>query len=88
MDNRVELCCHTKMSELQGINEAEEYIEEAINRGNKAIAITDIDSTQAFFKINEYWIRQKTLAGTKVPCESLITPKNNIPPNNSTNTKN
>ena len=54
MDNRVELCCHTKMSELQGINEAEEYIEEAINRGNKAIAITDIDSTQAFFKINEY----------------------------------
>lgn len=54
MENRVELCCHTKMSKLQGINEVEEYIEEAIKRGNKAIAITDTDSTQAFFKTNEY----------------------------------
>ena len=55
MDNRVELCCHTKMSKLQGINEAEEYIEEAIKRGNKAIAITDTDSTQGFLKINDYY---------------------------------
>lgn len=54
MKNRVELCCHTKMSKLYGINSAEEYIEEAIKRGYKQIAITDKDSTQAFFEANEY----------------------------------
>ncbi len=50
MNNRVELCCHTKMSKLQGINSVEEYINEAINRGYNAIAITDTDSTQSFFE--------------------------------------
>lgn len=52
-NNRVELCCHTKMSKLQGINDAKEYIEEAIKRGYKSIAITDTDSTQAFFEAYE-----------------------------------
>lgn len=33
MENRVELCCHTKMSKLQGFNSAKEYIDEAINLG-------------------------------------------------------
>ena len=54
MKNRVELFCHTKMSKLQGINSAKEYIEEAIKRGYKFIAITDVDSTQAFFEAYEY----------------------------------
>lgn len=54
MENRVELCCHTKMSKLQGINSAKEYIEEAIKRGYKSIAITDVDSTQAFLEAYEY----------------------------------
>lgn len=54
VDNRVELCCHTKMSKLQGINYAKEYIKEAINRGDNAIAITDTNSTQAFFEADEY----------------------------------
>ena len=54
MEARVELCCHTKMSKLQGINEEKEYIEEAIKRGYKAIAITDTDSTQSFFEIEKY----------------------------------
>ena len=54
MENRVEFCCHTKMSTLQGINSAREYIQEAINRGDKAIAITDTDSTQSFFDANNY----------------------------------
>lgn len=52
--NRVELCCHTKMSELQGINTATEYIEEAIARGYKSIAITDTNSTQAFFEASDF----------------------------------
>ena len=33
MKKRVELCCHTKMLKLKGINSAKEYIEEAIKRG-------------------------------------------------------
>lgn len=51
--NRVELCCHTKMSKLQGFNSAKEYIDEAIKRGYKAIAITDTNSTQAFLEVRE-----------------------------------
>lgn len=51
---RIEFCCHTKMSKLQGINEATDYIEEAIKRGYKQIAITDKNSTQAFGYIYDY----------------------------------
>lgn len=51
---RIEFCCHTKMSKLQGINFAREYIQEAMNRGYKAIAITDTNSTQAFLDVDEY----------------------------------
>ena len=54
MGKRVELCCHTKMSTLQGINEIKEYIEEAIKRGYTSIAVTDTDSTQAFFDAYDY----------------------------------
>lgn len=54
MNNRVELCCHTKMSKLQGINDAKEYIEEAMKRGYKEIAITDKNSTQAFLEASDY----------------------------------
>ena len=54
MDNRVELCCHTKMSNIKGINFVEEYINEAIRRGCKQLAITDVISTQSFFEANSY----------------------------------
>ena len=54
MKNRVELCCHTKMSKLQGINYAKEYIEEAIKRQYHQLAITDKNSTQAFFEAEDY----------------------------------
>ena len=51
---RVELCCHTNMSRLQGIDTVKDYIDEAIKRGYKQIAITDKDSTQSFIKANSY----------------------------------
>ena len=54
MNSRVELCCHTKMSKMKGINSAKEYIDEAIKCGYKQIAITDTDSTQSFFKVENY----------------------------------
>ncbi|MBP3256147.1 MAG: PHP domain-containing protein [Clostridia bacterium] len=54
-NKRVEFCCHTKMSKLQGINDAKEYIKEAVERGYDTIAITDTNSTQAFFEVYEYF---------------------------------
>lgn len=59
MENRIEFCCHTKMSELQGLNTAEEYINEAIQRGDKAIAITDRNSIQSFFEAQSYIKKNK-----------------------------
>ena len=51
---RIEFCCHTKMSRLQGISEDREYINEAIERGYKQLAITDKNSTQAFYSAANY----------------------------------
>lgn len=51
---RIELGCHTKMSEIYGLNTIGEYIDEAIARGNKAIGITDINSVQSFIEAQHY----------------------------------
>ena len=65
-NNRVELCCHTKMSKLQGIDSIKEYIEEAIKRGYKSIAITDTNSTQAYFEAEEYIKQYNTTNDFKI----------------------
>ena len=44
---RVELSIHTNMSELDSVNDVEEYINAAIEDRQPAIAVTDIDSVQA-----------------------------------------
>lgn len=51
---RIELGCHTKMSEIYGLNTVEEYIDEAIARGDKAIGITDINSVQSFIEAQHH----------------------------------
>ena len=51
---RVEFACHTKMSELEGIDSVKEYIAEAVKRGYDSIAITDTNSVQAFMAAEEY----------------------------------
>lgn len=45
---RVELCCHTGMSDDNSVATPKDLIQRAIDLGMKAIAITDLDSVQAF----------------------------------------
>lgn len=47
-NKRVELSIHTNMSTLDSVNTAVDYINEAMKDWQSAVAITDIDSVQAF----------------------------------------
>ena len=63
LNKRVELHCHTKMSDMDGVSSIESIIDQAIRWGHRGLAITDHGVVQAFtpafHKMQDLWDKYK-----------------------------
>lgn len=66
---RVELHCHTNMSQRAGLYEVSDIINNALDKDVKSIAITDIDSIQAFSDAYKASTDYKVIYGLEIHVE-------------------
>ena len=52
---RVELRCHTKMSDMDGVSETKDIVKQAFKWGHRAVGITDNGVVQGFTDANHLW---------------------------------
>ena len=48
VEKRIELHCHTKMSDMDGVSDVRKIVRRAYDWGHKAIAVTDHGNVQSF----------------------------------------
>lgn len=72
MNNRAELHCLTKMSEMTGLSDVKELILKAKELGMPAIAITDEDSVQSYPEAYRVWEKISSEAKEDESCPRII----------------
>ena len=77
-EKRVELHCHTKMSDMDGVSEVKDIVKQAYKWGHSAIAITDHGALQSFPDANHFIEDIDRAYRTKYQAEHPDVPKEEL----------